>query len=127
MEQEPIPNPQPVSSHYRKDRGSFRFFIGLAIIFFGVLYLLQNTGFLNGVNVEMVLRTIWPVLIIFFGLSVLSRSGKIAYVLSSIIAVAILILIIFLLVHPAASSHGSKTFSQPSYLFNNQQPYGNYK
>lgn len=73
-------------------RGGFNFsnlFLGMLIIFMGIIFLGRTTGWFY-INID--LWKLWPILIILFGLSILSRGGWV----SSIITVIVILLIIAL-------------------------------
>jgi len=88
-----------VHHHYYYGRG-FNFgklFFGLLVIFFGLYYLARNTGWLP-VDLQVNWMLIWPILIIFVGLSLLTgRSWLTAIVgiVATIIVMAAVVLMLF--------------------------------
>lgn len=80
--------------HHHRHGGVWGLFFGLLLIVLGAAFLLQNLGLVSGINFAYLLR-FWPVLIIFWGLSVLSRGTWVGAVLSVIFALVIIGLIIF--------------------------------
>ena len=80
--------------HHHRHGGVWGLFFGLLLIVLGAAFLLQNLGLVSGINFAYLLR-FWPVLIIFWGLSILSRGTWVGAVLSVIFALVIIGLIIF--------------------------------
>jgi len=80
--------------HHHRQGGVWGLFFGLLLIVLGAAFLLQNLGLVSGINFTYLLR-FWPVLIIFWGLSILSRGTRVGAVLSVIFALVIIGLIIF--------------------------------
>ncbi len=82
--------------HYRRGGGVWRLFFGLLLLVLGAAFLIQNLNLVPGLNINFsYLWKFWPVLIIFWGLSVLSRGTWVGAVLSVIFALAIIGLIVF--------------------------------
>lgn len=65
-------------------------FWGLFIALIGVLFLARSMGFAQGVEWRQFFSHIWPVFIIFFGLSVIGRGGVIAKIISALIMLGIM-------------------------------------
>lgn len=76
-------------SHRQSDWFS-RVFFGLFVILVGVMFLARSLGMVNGIDWRQFFSHIWPVFIIFVGLSILSRGGIFAKIISSLIMVFIL-------------------------------------
>lgn len=66
------------------------FFWGLFIILIGVIFLARSLGYLPGFDVGVFFSRFWPVFVIFAGLSIMSRGGLVAGIVSAIIALVIL-------------------------------------
>ncbi|MDE2311716.1 MAG: hypothetical protein KGJ93_01320 [Patescibacteria group bacterium] len=80
-------------NHFLRRRGGDWFsqiFWGLLIILVGAMFLAQSLGLTPGMDWRAFLNHAWPVLIIFVGLSVLSRGGWFARLISAVLMLAVL-------------------------------------
>jgi len=89
-----------IHRHHHRRGGVWGLFFGLLLIVLGAAFLLQNMGLVSNINFSYLLK-FWPVLIIFWGLSILSRGTRAGAVLSVIFALMIIGLIIFSFFWPA--------------------------
>lgn len=81
--------------HYRKGGGIWRLFFGALLLILGIAFLAQNLDLVPGLDINFdYLWKFWPVLIIFWGLSVLSRGTWLGALLSVIFVLIIISLII---------------------------------
>lgn len=95
--------------HYEKKGPSlFRLLLGLLVILVGLAWLSSSLGWGWGISVDV--WRFWPVIIIFFGLSLLSRGSAVLRTISAIIVLFVFFLITALLFWPANRS--DKEFSQ---------------
>ena len=79
----------------RHSRWFGNLFWGLFVILIGVMFLARSLGYVSQIDLGGFLSHIWPLLIIFAGLSIMSRGGVAAEVVS--ILIALLILAVFAL------------------------------
>lgn len=86
-----------------------RLFLGLLVILFGVLFFLRNSGL---VNVDFALNwgVVWPILIIFLGLSLLSARGVWSVVLGIVVTLLVLALVLGDTFHVTTTKE-SRTFN----------------
>ncbi len=78
--------------HQRKSFNVGRLFLGLTLIIIGFLYLAKNTGWLPvGFNFNFI--ELWPILIVFLGLSMLSRHSQVSTTIGLIVTLLVLLLI----------------------------------
>jgi hypothetical protein len=75
--------------HYEKSRGLGlgRLLFGLVLVLIGLAYLGNSTGWFN-VNFDF--WRLWPLIIVFMGLSMLSRRGWISWLIGSIVTLVVL-------------------------------------
>lgn len=76
-----LPNSEWKKCHHHES-GAGRYFFGLMLIFFGVVYLLKTLGY--DINIPWKKELVWPVVLIFLGLSFLVR-GKAASALTGLL------------------------------------------
>ena len=78
--------------HYYKERGGMftpgRLFLGLLIIFIGLIFLAQNAGWIK-VSFFFSWSLVWPIIIILIGLSLISFRGWLGAILGLIITLLI--------------------------------------
>lgn len=104
--------------HYDDGRphGYFgRLFWGLLIIFIGLLFLAQNSGWVVGIDLGALLAKIWPLFIGFLGLSILSRGGWIGGIITGLGTLLVFGLLFFAIFGstPTSSEVTTKTFTVP--------------
>lgn len=80
-----------------------RFFVGLAIIFFGLALLAQNAGWVNINTLNLSWSNLWPVFLILIGLSMLSSRGVIGTVVGILFALLVLLATVILILIPSSS------------------------
>lgn len=80
-----------------------RIFLGLFIIFVGLVLLGKTTGFYH---LEVDLLSLWPVLLIAFGLSLLSRQGWLSFFIAAIVTLLVILLVGFAFYLDFVSSKG---------------------
>jgi len=79
----------PPEKSWRFDFGKFAF--GLFLVVMGLLYLAKNTGWLP-INFQFEFWELWPMLLIFFGLSFISGKGWTGIIAGSIFTMTVLII-----------------------------------
>ncbi|MFA5051918.1 MAG: toast rack family protein [Patescibacteria group bacterium] len=92
-----------IHHHHYPEKGRFHFgriVAGLIIIFIGVVYLAQANGW-AGVNLNLDWGRLWPLIIIFVGLSMLGGRGWMSGTIGIIITIAILAIAALLIFTPA--------------------------
>lgn len=92
-----------IHHHHYPEKGRFHFgriVIGLIIIFIGVVYLAQANGW-AGVDVNLDWGKLWPLIIIFVGLSMLGGRGWMSGTIGIIVTIAILAIAALLIFTPA--------------------------
>ncbi|MFH1207756.1 MAG: toast rack family protein [Patescibacteria group bacterium] len=96
--------------HYpAKSRFQFgRIIVGIIIIFIGVVYLAQANGW-AGINVNLDWGRLWPLIIVFIGLSMLGGKGWMSGAIGIIITIAILGIAALLIFTPANNSNTAVT------------------
>jgi len=80
-----------------------KFFIGLLFLAIGVSYLGESFGVVT-VNVSYIFQHFWSILLVFFGLSMLSRKSRAMTILGLIITVVVLIGLFFIATNDSAFS-----------------------
>lgn len=97
--------------HYKESRFNFgRLLFGLLIIIIGLVFLAQSAGWLNKIDFDW--WQLWPVLIIFFGLSILSGRGWISAAIGVVVTLIVLG-IVALLVFGNFNLTNKATISEP--------------
>ena len=79
----------PPEKIWRFDFGKFSF--GLFLVVIGLLYLAKNTGWLP-INFQFDIWQLWPMLLIFFGLSFVSGKGLSGLMVGSIFTMTVLVI-----------------------------------
>ncbi len=79
----------PPEKIWRFDFGKFSF--GLFLVIIGLLYLAKNTGWLP-LNLQFDIWQLWPMLLIFFGLSFVSGKGLSGVLVGSIFTMTVLVI-----------------------------------
>jgi len=79
-------------------------------LFLGVVFLLENIGLIAQSDIRVFFSTLWPIIIIFFGLSILSRGGRALFTVSIVIAIAILALSVLFLLNPGKYKNNWQEF-----------------
>jgi hypothetical protein len=98
--------------HYHEHHHGFnlgRFLLGLVIVVVGLGYLAKTTGWIN-LNINFDWANLWPLLIIFIGLSLISFRGwvgAIIGILATLIVLAVVALLVFNVVAPGWNIQGS--------------------
>ncbi|MCL5411873.1 MAG: toast rack family protein [Patescibacteria group bacterium] len=85
-----------------------KLFLGIFLIFIGLVYLAKTTGLLN-IEFNINILELWPVIIIFIGLSLLSPKGWFSVIVSFLVTLIVLGIISFMVV-----SSNNKTLKQES-------------
>lgn len=124
-EQQPINTTVEPNKRPRRHHGFGRFLIGLVLLFVGVLYLLQNFGVLQGVDLGVFFSKIWPAAIILIGFGILSRANMGTYIISLILSIALVVLLIMLLLYPTRFKLNPDTFAPGNYNYYHSSFYGN--
>jgi hypothetical protein len=97
--------------HYQAYRGFNlgKFLLGMIIVIVGLAYLAKTTGWINlNINVQWV--SLWPLLIIFIGLSLISFRGWLGALLGiliSLVVLAFVALLVFNIISPNWNIRGS--------------------
>lgn len=78
-----------------------RFFVGLIVILIGFAFLSQNMGWIDLSRINVDWLNLWPVFIIFIGLSMLSCRGRIGTIIGVLFSFLILITILFVIFNPS--------------------------
>jgi hypothetical protein len=98
--------------HYHEHHHGFnlgRFLLGFVIVVVGLVYLAKTTGWIN-LNINFDWANLWPLLIIFIGLSLISFRGwvgAIIGILVTLIVLGIVALLVFNVVAPGWNVQGS--------------------
>ena len=82
--------------HYGQGFNFGKLFFGLLVIFFGLYYLARNTGWLP-VDLQVNWILIWPILIIFAGLSLLTGRSWLTAIVGTITTVIVIIAVVLML------------------------------
>lgn len=93
-----------LEEHFQRRRGvNFgRIAFGLFFICLGVYFLAKNTGFLpNEFEIEIDIWKLWPLLIVFAGLSMLSATSKISALIGSLITFVVIFAVGYLILSNA--------------------------
>jgi hypothetical protein len=103
--QNPINNNENIDSNHPAWRGinTGKFFLGLLILIIGICYLGESFG-LNTINVGYIFQHFWSILLIFFGLSMLSRTSRTMTILGLIITTVVLIGLFYIATNDATFS-----------------------
>jgi len=128
--QNPTPDTQPQTDanqnihfhHHHHCRGGWfpRLFWGLLIIIIGAGLLARSMGFSPNLDWSGILRHLWPVILIFVGLSIMSRGGIASQIVSGIIMLAILaLLVVWMFNIPIHAKIGSRQINLEPSTFNN--------
>lgn len=92
-EQPPKVEPVKEVHHYHDERhhgpNLGKIFLGIIVIAFGILFLANNLG-VTDINLQFDFNLIWPVLIIFIGLSLLSRRGWVGSTIGIVVTILVL-------------------------------------
>lgn len=78
--------------HYPNKNGGINFgrlFLGILLVLIGVLYLANNMGWLD-VNFSFDWWKLWPLIIVFFGLSIFSDRGWVSVLIGLLITLIVL-------------------------------------
>ena len=96
-------NNNHISSHRPVWRGinTGKFFIGLLILIVGICYLGESFG-LTTINVGYIFQHFWSILLIFLGLSMLSRASRLMTVLGLLITAVVLIGLFYIATNDSA-------------------------
>ncbi len=100
-----------IHHHHYPEKGRFQFgriVVGLIIIFIGVVYLAQANGW-AGIDVNLNWDRLWPLIIVFIGLSMLGGKGWMSGTIGIIITIAILAIAALLIFTPADNTNKSVT------------------
>ncbi|MFA6553457.1 MAG: toast rack family protein [Patescibacteria group bacterium] len=100
-----------IHHHHYPEKTRFQFgriVVGLIIIFVGVVYLAQANGW-AGLNVNLDWDRLWPLIIVFIGLSMLGGKGWMSGTIGIIITIAILAIAALLIFTPANGTNTSVT------------------
>lgn len=87
--------PEQRSHQESHERGAFNFgrlFLGLLLVILGVAFLADNLGLVR-ISVNFDLSQLWPLLVIFLGLSLLSGRGFVSFLIGIVVTVAVLALV----------------------------------
>jgi hypothetical protein len=98
-EEKPKETIKEIHHHYHDRRGGINFgrlAFGIILVFIGVVYLAQTTGWIN-VNINFDWWKLWPLIIIIIGLSMLSGRGWLSGTIGLVVLIAILIIVGLLL------------------------------
>lgn len=102
-----------VHHHHYHERRVFSFgriFLGLIILLIGIYFLAQTTGWLPA-NLTFDWWQLWPILIIFIGLSMFRVRGWVSAVIGTLVTIIVLGVVVVLLFAPA-SFYGSNRITQ---------------
>jgi hypothetical protein len=97
--------------HYHEYRGFNlgRFLLGMIVVIAGLAYLAKTTGWIN-LNINVQWANLWPLLIIFIGLSLISFRGWLGAILGiliSLVVLAFVALLVFNVLSPSWNIQGS--------------------
>lgn len=111
--------------HKFKSRKSINFgrlALGLFLVLAGIYYFAQNTGFLpKSLQIDISWWQLWPLLIVFAGLSLLSSKSRIIALASGLVTILVILIIGYLFI---TKSDALEKYSQPTkttpFQINNQ-------
>lgn len=75
--------------HYGRGTSFGSVFFGVLLIFFGFLYFARGAGWINP-NINLDLSSLWPLLLILAGLSMLSRGGWVGGLIALLVTLIVI-------------------------------------
>ncbi len=97
---------QPSEKKMRKDGFNFgNLFLGIFLIFLGIVLLGKSTGWYE-VNISVNLWQLWPLLIIFIGLSLLSRGRWSSFIITVVVTIIVIAIVGFMMFFGMGTKNG---------------------
>jgi len=97
---------QPSEKKMRKDGFNFgNLFLGIFLVFLGIVLLGKSTGWYE-VNISVNLWQLWPLLIIFIGLSLLSRGRRSSFIITVVVTIIVIAIVGFMMFFGTGTKNG---------------------